>query len=308
MILHACLHCQASGLYAQELGSDVTCHSCGVSFSLSGFTKVDKTAIHRIVEAARLKAEDVRQSRRLVYSGGLLLAALVIWISVSIIGIVPDTWRVVNRRFASVKDPSRLFHTIGRVAVAGIDDDGSLEFKTYFTATAIDPRGYLLTSKKAAALVYLSQAWVFIGGKRLEVQLVDVDSIADIALLKVEESLPYFFRISDSSERSATNSEVTSIGFQDTQKIELFPTESMYSMTHGTISRRFLDKIGTEWIEHSAPMTVDGGGGPLIIDDLLVGLNTNYDRGITRAVSIAPYRSKIERWIGEIERKKSGDN
>lgn len=304
MILHSCLHCQASGLYAQELGSDVTCHSCGVPFPLSAFTKVDKTATHRFVATVRLKAEEVRQSRRLVYSGGFLFAAFLIWILVSILGVVPDTWRVVNRRFVDVADADRLFQAVGLLAVGGAGSDGDVAFKEYFTATAIHPRGYLLTSKNAAESVSLSQAWVFIGGRRLEAQIVGVDSIADIALLRVEEPLPYFFRIAESSERSATNAEVTAIGYQDAAEIVRSPSEHMCSMTQGTISRRFLDKVGTEWIEHSAPMMVDGGGGPLVIDDRLVGLNANYDRGITRSVSIAPLRSKIERWISEFERKR----
>lgn len=305
MILHNCLHCQAAALYAQELGDDVTCRACGVPFTLSGFTKADKTATHRLAAAARLKVEEVRQSRRLVYSGGFLFAALLIWLLVSILGIVPDTWRAVNRRFVDVADTGRLFQAVGVLAVGVDDSDGGIEFKEYFTATAIHPGGYLLTSKNAAASANLSQAWVFIGGRRLDAQVVGIDSIADIALLRVEEPLPYFFRMADSSQRSATNAEVTAIGFQDAEEIVRSPIECICSTTQGTISRRFLDKLGTEWIEHSASMMDDGGGGPLVIANRLVGLNTSYDRGITRSVSVVPFLSKIERWIGEFERKKT---
>ena len=70
------------------------------------------------------------------------------------------------------------------------------------------------------------------------------------------------------------------------------------SVTRGTVSRVFVDKLETEWIEHSAAIGRSGStGGPLLLGDSIVGINIACDKGISRAVSVLPHRRRIDRAI-----------
>jgi hypothetical protein len=76
------------------------------------------------------------------------------------------------------------------------------------------------------------------------------------------------------------------------------PVDLPLSVTRGTISRVFVDKLGTEWIEHSAAIGRSGGtGGPLLLGDTIIGINIETDAGISRAVSVLPHRERIDRAI-----------
>lgn len=59
--------------------------------------------------------------------------------------------------------------------------------------------------------------------------------------------------------------------------------------TQGQISRTFTDSAGTRWIEHTAPVKPGSSGGPLVYDDVAVGVNTRSEYGITAALEIAPF-------------------
>ena len=93
------------------------------------------------------------------------------------------------------------------------------------------------------------------------------------------------------------NVEVTSIGYPAGDEGGTSPIQQVFAVSQGTISRIFSDGMGTEWIEHNAPISTGGVGGPLILDDRIVGLNLITEGAIMKALSTAPLRTKIMRMI-----------
>ena len=189
MNLHTCPHCQTPALYAHALHAEVNCHSCGASFTLARFTRTEKNRVTRWVEVLRLKAESARRSRRLLYSFGMILLLLLVWFGASLFGFVPDEWRLINRRFASLSDERALSHAVGLVAMGDQLPDGSVEFTGFFTATAITHNGFMLTTAQVSKDPMGRRIWVFVDGRRLDAEPVGADSIADIGVIKVDEEL-----------------------------------------------------------------------------------------------------------------------
>jgi len=301
MTLHTCPKCHIPGLYSVELNEDVNCRSCGARFTLSRFTKTEKDALARFVEAAREKAQAARTSRKLIYVVGATAAVLVVWLGISAFGLIPDEWRLIHRRFAGVADQARLTEAVGLVAAGRRDVENGPVFEEYFTAVAISNDGYMLTSREVLRS-NPSQIWVFVGGRRLDAQIVDWDKIADFAIIKARGPLGLRFRLAGRRAIPRLNVEVQAIGYGPLEKDIRSPVEWPLAITRGTVSRTFSDDAGTEWIEHSAPIGDRSRGGPLVFGDLLVGLNVGSNAGITRAVAIGPYRETISRMIEEWEK------
>lgn len=301
MILHTCPKCQTPCLYSVELNEGVHCRSCGVSFTLTRFTRTEKDSVTRLVESVQEKAQLARTSRKLVYAVGATAAVLVIWFAISAFGFIPDEWRVIHRRFASVADQARLTEAVGLVAAGRRDVENGPVFEEYFTAVAISNDGYMLTSKEVLRS-NPSQIWVFVGGRRLDAQIVDWDKIADFAIIKAAGALSLRFRLAGRQAIPRLNVEVQSVGYEPLEKEIRSPIEWPLSITRGTVSRTFSDDAGTEWIEHSAPIGDRSRGGPLVYGDILAGLNVGSNAGITRAVAIGPYRETISRMIEEWEK------
>jgi len=296
MILHTCPKCQMACLYSVGLGDEVNCHSCGARFTLTRFNRTDKDALTRIVQSAHLKAQALRSSRRLLFAAGTLAALVVLWLPASILGLLPDEWRVVNRRFASVAEESQLSESVALVAVGSADGHLGAVLEDVFTGVAITNDGFLLTSQVVARLTPFQDVWVFVAGRRYEAQVVGADKIADFAIIKIEAKLKYRFPIARANVISRYNVPVVAIGQQPVEGIRS-PMNWPLAITRGTISRVFSDDIGTEWIEHSAAIGERGRGGPLILDDRVIGVNSSSDFGISRAVAIGGYRDRIWQMI-----------
>lgn len=301
MILHTCPKCHTPCLYALELGAAVNCLSCGSAFTLTRFTKTEKDAFARFIESAQSKTQAARTSRRLLYAGVAVASTLIIWLGISAFGFIPDEWRVVNRRFASVTKESHLKSAVGLVAIGrGTGTDGDV-FQKYLTAVAITNDGFMLTSKHITVSDLFLDAWVFVDGKRLDARIVGADKIADFALLKVDGTFARKFPLAQGSGATQLNVGVHAIGFEPLEKSIRSPGEWPLAVTNGTISRTYADDLGTRWIEHSAVLGERSRGGPLILNDVLIGLNIDSKSGITRAVALAPYYEAISRMIDEWE-------
>ena len=299
MNLHTCPHCQTPALYSHALKTEVSCHSCGVPFTLSRFTQTERTRTTAIVEATRLKARSIRSSRRLVRTASLALLLLLGWFGASVLGIIPDEWRLVNRRFASVGVPDTLSQAVGLVAIGDRGPDGHIEFSRFYTAAAISHDGFMLTSGGVVRSGTTGGMWVFVGGKRLDASPVGADSIADVGLIRVNENLQAAFRLADGTEVPRLNVDVSSAGFPGRDGESMSPLRDTCSVSRGTISHVSHDDTGTEWIDHGAVIDTGGIGGPLLRGGTIVGVNVGTEGLIMKAVSIAPLRSRLLRMMEE---------
>lgn len=303
MILHTCPKCNAPCLYSAMIGQDVNCRSCGTQFVLNRFTRTEKDGATRFLENARLKAQSVRSSRKLIYSSGIVVAIALVWLMVSIFGLIPDEYRLLNRRFASISDEPHLGEAVGLVAVGHKDPLKGFSFDELYTAVAITNDGYLLTSKEVANPEPPRDILVFLGQRRLDAQVIGTDKIADFALIKVDGELNRRFRIAHPGAVHHLNVPVAALGHQPLEKEIRSPVKWPLAITRGTISRIFSDDMGTEWIEHSAPIGEQSRGGPVLLEDAIIGLNSTSRAGISRAVSIGPFRDSIQRMIQQSQRE-----
>ena len=299
MILHTCPKCHTPCLYSLDLNEQVNCLSCGGVFILTRFTKTEKDAFARFVESAQLRIQGARTSRRLLYAATAVIGTLIIWLGISAFGLIPDEWRLVHRRFASVANEDQLKEAVGLVAIgrgSGTDED---VFQKYLTAVAITNDGFMLTSKHITVPDLVLDTWVFVDGKRLDARIVGADKIADFALIKVDGAFARKFRLSRDSASPRLNAEIRAVGFEPLERLIRSPGDWPLAVTSGTISRTYSDDVGTRWIDHSAALGERSQGGPLLLNDLLIGLNVESKSGITRAVALAPYFESISRMIEE---------
>lgn len=285
------------------LGANVTCHACGTAFVLTRFSKIEKDRLTRLVETARQKASALRMARQLIWTACAAIGVILIWIASSIFGLIPDEYRLVNRRFASVHHQGSLGQAVGLVAVGRIVSNEPPIFQNYFTCVGISNDGFMVTSRQVAELVVSgNQMWVFVDGKRLDAFLVGVDKIDDFALLKVNDGLRLRFPISRPSDTLPLNVDVSAIGYGKLEGEIRSPTDWPVAVKRGLVSRIFSNEQGSQWIEHSAPLSDGDRGGPLIYDDVLIGINVDTRSGITRALAIAPFRQKIATMIADWEK------
>lgn len=309
MILHTCPHCKAGNLYGADLQGSTNCHSCGVTFELSRFTRNEKDAVVRVVENIRANAQSARQSRLLIYFAASLGFAVIAWAAVSTFGLIPDEWRMFNRRFAGISDQHRLAESVGFVAVGTVVQPGKIAFQGFGTAVAVTNDGYLLTCKHVLPKDPIQRIWVYLNGRRLDARVVGSGSVSDWALLKVDDRLRYRFRLAPPGKIGRLNVDVVALGFQEMlADVDSQVTSRTIAKTIGSVSRIYTDNIGTEWIEHTAVLTGGSSGGPLLVDDVVVGVNTGGARGIFRALSIGPLRDRIWRMIEQSREVDSGSS
>ena len=299
MNLHTCPHCQTPALYEHELRAGVNCHACGVAFTLTRFTKTERDRITRWVEVARMQAANLRGSRRLLYGVSVLPLLFLVWLGASSFGLIPDEWRLVNRRFASIQDEMSVSQAVGLVAIGQRNLDGQVQFIDFFTATAITHDGFMLTAGQVAKFGIGRRIWVFIDGRRLDAEPVGVDSIADVAVIKVDEGLRSTIRLVRQGAGPRLNDDVSSVGFPTGVDAETSLLKRSFSVSRGTISHIWTDDMGTEWIDHSAAIDTGGVGGPVVLSDRIAGLNVGSQGVIMKAVSIGPLRNKILRMIDQ---------
>ena len=257
----------------------------------------------RALEIAKLKAREVRTSKALLLASCGVGLLLVTWLGLSLFGVLPDEYRIVNRRFVSPSIQSHLDASVGLLAVGIVDSHGDVFFKDFFTATAISCDGFMLTSRAAGEAGAQSGMWVFINGTRYEAYVVSLESLGDFALVKINGDLPLKSKISRIDKLEGVNQEVVAVGRQNLADKVQSPVDWPVAVTRGTISRVFDDKLGTQWIEHSAIIGAGGGnGGPLLLGDTIIGINIGTEAGISRAISIVPHRERIHREISKWSR------
>lgn len=317
MILHTCPHCNGSSLYPIDRRGSVNCHSCGKEFPLSAFSKADPDKGVRFVRAVRGTIHRAAKSRIVIYATAGLASLLVIWFAISVFGLIPDEMRIVNRRFAAPDDWSRVEQAVGLLAIGTPTGDGGIRFLAYGTAWSISNDGFMLTSKHVAdgaALAALTamegvpgspqpRLWVYLDKQRLDAELVSVDSVADLAIIKVDSDLPYRFRLASKSFMPRLNAEIVAVGFQELGvEVQSAVMNTPLRGTQGTISRVFSDAVGTHWIEHTAPIGQGSSGGPLFLDGIVVGMNTAGTDGIYRALALGPLRDRIASRVDEWRR------
>jgi len=306
LILHTCPSCQTPCLYTGELGQEVSCRSCGSRFTLDRANRTDKDRVTRFFESARLKAEAARSSRRLVIAGAVVLGLVMCWFGASVFGLIPDEWRMLNRRFASVTNESSLSKVVGLIAVGRQDAKKGAVFEAYFSAVAISNDGFMLTSKGVSDKSVLKRVWLFLDERRLEAEVVGADSIADFAVIKVDAELELRFPLAKPNAITRYNIPVVAVGHDAVSDVSS-PMDWPLAITRGTISRVFTDDLGTRWVEHSAAVGKHGQGGPLILNDEIIGINTAPSGNLNRAIEIGGYRERINRMIeGWREKPASG--
>lgn len=177
------------------------------------------------------------------------------------------------------------------------------------TAFAVTNDGYMLTSKHIVDRIPPgSRIWVYINKRRLDARFIAQDLVADWAILKVEEDLPYRFKLATPGTIGRLNVEVAALGFQETlANVASVVTNTPAARTTGSISRIYSDIVGTGWIEHTAVLNPGGSGGPLILDGIVIGLNTGGEGGLYRALSVGEFRNKLWRMIDRARNDKSGN-
>jgi S1-C subfamily serine protease len=151
----------------------------------------------------------------------------------------------------------------------------------------------------------VERIWVYINKKRYDAELVATDSVADIAIIKVDGYLPYRFRIATAQEPPRLNLPVSALGYH-AMPDDAGPSivDTPLATTQGQISFVFLDKAGTRWIRHTAAVKPGASGGPLVAGDVVIGINTKGGFGITSALDVAPFHEWVQTAIEDWRRKK----
>lgn len=297
MNLHTCPHCQTPALYSPGVNALVNCRSCGAQFPLSRFNSTTKDRLTRWALMLQLKAKSARSSRRLLVVGSAFLGLVVVWLGLSLFGLLPDEFRALNRRFVSVENENELVESVGLVAIGKRLENGDVEFNQYFTAAAISDDGFMLTAGSVLNNPLNNEMWVFINGTRFDAVPIGVDSIRNIGIIKVEGNLQHYFRVMSRGTKLRLNVNLVSVGFpRDYNSVDP-PINQSFSLSSGTLSRIFSDTVGTEWIEHDAVLSLAGVGGPVVMNDRIIGINIESTGPIVKAVSIVPLYSTITRII-----------
>jgi hypothetical protein len=299
LVPYTCPYCKASSLYPPGQRGLTHCRSCGSAFALSQMNRTHPNPAVKVLRDIREGWHRARTSRVTIYCGAGLLALLVVWLALSAFGFLPDELRLVNRRFVALSDWKHVEQAVGLVALGAADGEGGITFVQYGTAWAVSNDGFMLTSKHVLtppeALLHAPLgAWVYLNHERYDAQLVWQDSVADVALLKIDAYIPYRFRIAPTGSVQRLNVPVRVIGFQKMPtEVDSTVRDTPLASTDGTISRLYQDKVGTHWIEHSAPVKAGGSGGPVLLGDRAIGLSCTGDRGYYQALDATAYRDKI---------------
>jgi S1-C subfamily serine protease len=211
------------------------------------------------------------------------------------------------------------------------------------TCFALSPYGYLLTNRhvveeyvkltRADATIEEVQAktscrikpnlWVYFAKDKYEAKVVYMSGKYDVAVLKVDRDGPYFRLNSNPSVLQGTH--IYAMGFpaasseplsiegaieRSTRKLSenvesvLDDSDFRYSITDGIVST-LRSELGTEYIQHSAPISGGNSGGPLIYDDgSVIGINTlvSFDKG-RAGVGVKYYAVSLNQALDEIRRK-----
>jgi S1-C subfamily serine protease len=211
------------------------------------------------------------------------------------------------------------------------------------TCFALNPKGYLLTNKHVVEeYVKLTRAdatiedvqktmscriepnlWVYFAKERYESRVVYVSGRYDIAVLKVDREGPYFRLASKPTVVQGTR--IYAMGFpaasseplsvegamqRSTRKLSehvesvLDESDYRYSITDGIVSVLRVE-LGTEYIQHSAPISGGNSGGPLVYEDgTVLGINTlvSFDKD-KPGVGVKYYAISLQQVVIELERK-----
>jgi S1-C subfamily serine protease len=327
MILHTCPHCANQSMYSAEAEGPTHCRSCGQAFELSEFTKTKPGLVVSAIRALHDALNRVRQSTATIYAGGAAAALLVLWAAISAFGLIPDELRLINRRFVHLDDETRVNAAVGIVTTGIAKAGGQIEFVSAGTAWAVSNDGFMVTNRHVvdpasfvlgdrlpqdvSNAIKTLKTWVYLNRKRFDCHVVAVDTVSDIALIHVEADLPYRFYLGDGDEVKRLNVEVTALGYHempDDTRRHVF--ETPLARTTGTIARVYRDQAGTGWFEHTAAVKPGASGGPLLLGDVVIGINTKGEGSISRALDVAPFRNWIYRnmneWRDLQEQRKGG--
>jgi S1-C subfamily serine protease len=232
-------------------------------------------------------------------------------------------------------DEKKLSKAIGHVICGAeiIQPDGTLiEIPTTSGSSfMISPMGHLMTNKHVIESVQKQlrspqlkrkneesdriirpRVWVFLEAKKYQAEILHVSDEFDMAILKIDETTPNYFRLSNSTEFSR-NIEVVACGFPGAaegtvsfeeevkkkvtekvlhEKVEKYYNQRdfIFSSVKGPISRVFAEETGRNWIQHAANIIHGYSGGPLLTEDgTVVGINTRVaDANIGKNFQIAP--------------------
>ncbi|MDA0589901.1 MAG: serine protease [Planctomycetota bacterium] len=251
----------------------------------------------------------------------------------------------------SSKDEKALEDALGLV-VCGlriVDSSGKLiELpKSTGTAFAVSPDGFLLTNKHVVEeIVELSRTdlwkeelrnssqleveervWVFVGGKKLDAEIIHVSGSFDLAILKVDHVFSRPFRLSSESNL-ARDTDIRALGFPGAASTGYSEQENVaalaranadatdltkqfksrdfdFVLTSGTVSLCSVEEgADRHWIQHNAEINPGNSGGPLIATDgTVVGINTQYvegAKGVFRSFSLPQIRSEIQEHVNKV--------
>jgi len=302
VILHTCPHCNGSSFYPEVLRGQTNCRSCGQPFELSQLTRAHPNSFVSAFLTIQRAARKARSAPATIYAAASVATLFVVWIVLSVFGFIPDEIRFANRRFVSLDNWERAKQAVGLVAVGIPNERGDIAFLSYGTAWAICNDGFMLTNKHIVLLATKPpetplgevRTWVYVDKQRINADVVWADVVADIAVLKVDDYLPYRFRVGGKNTIQHLNVEVAAVGFQEMPtKVESTVMDTELASTKGTVSRVYQDAVGTAWIEHTAPLKGGSSGGPLILDGRVIGINTTGEHGIYQALDLGPYRDKV---------------
>lgn len=305
MILHTCPHCNNSAMYALDAEGSTHCRSCGQEYTLSQFTRTKPNAFVQTIRSGQQALTRARSSPTTVYVLAGIVTLAIIWIILSIVGVLPDEVRALNRRFVRISDWDRVQKATGLLAIGVPKLNGEIEFFGYGTAWAISNDGFMVTNNHVITGAKLAavgndvrigdmRLWIYVEQERIDAEIVWSDQVADIALLKVDEYVPFRFRMAGSALRVQLNVAVLAIGFQKMPgEVASHVIETELASTSGAVSRLIQDSAGTRWIEHTAPLQSGSSGGPLVLNDRVIGMNTKGEFGVYQALDIGAYRAKL---------------
>jgi S1-C subfamily serine protease len=219
--------------------------------------------------------------------------------------------------------------------------------KSTGTAFAVSTDGFLLTNKHVVEkIVELSRTdlwkeklrdsveleveervWVFVGGKKLDAEIIHVSGSFDLAILKVDHEFARPFRLSSESNL-ARDTEIRALGFPGAASTGYSEQENVaalaranadatdltkqfksrdfdFVLTSGTVSLCSVEEgADRHWIQHNAEINPGNSGGPLIATDgRVVGINTQYVEaaaGVFRSFSLPQIRPEIEEHVNEV--------
>lgn len=288
-------------MYADDLRGNVHCRSCGQPFQLSAFSRTQPTRSVVALRLVRRVLTRVRVSPVTIYGGAGLATIVIVWVLLSVAGFIPDELRPVNRRFVSISNPDRIEQAVGLLAVGVPNLEGTIDFSGSGSAWAISNDGFMVTCRHvlergsaAAAFHGRPRIWVFLDKRRHDAEIVWTDIVSDIALIKIDAYIAYRFRVGERGSIRHLNAEVVALGFQEMPAIvESSVVETEIASTRGTISRVFQDSAGTRWVEHTAPLKSGSSGGPLLLADYVVSINTGGSGGVYQALDVTEYHDQI---------------